>query len=155
MGATIRESTITESHTAQLRVTITNAGPARGIPISTGKCALFNRYSQTSNPQGVWIGLPDEAVYVTQTGPQWIAEPPENGAFPDYGCGLRTYEPDDTLYVDYGIFHDSRTDGYLDAGNYRFVEDDILITPSPSAERDADDVVTFSWGFSIDIENPN
>lgn len=153
--AQMLETAITDSQTARIRVTITNHGPARGIPVSKGRCALFNRYSQTSNPRGVVLGLADDSVYITQTGPQWVAEPPKNGAFPDYGCALRTYEPGESVAVDYGIFHDNRTGDYLDSGTYRFVEDDILITPSPSAERDSESSISFSWGFLINIENPN
>lgn len=149
------ETTIADSQTARVRVTITNHGPARGIPVSRGGCALFNRNSQTSNPRGIWLGLVDEPVYVTKTGTQWVAEPPKNGAFPDYGCALRTYEPGESVAVDYGIFHDYRTGDYLDAGTYWFVEDDILITPNPSAERDSDTSITFRWGFSINIETPD
>lgn len=156
--AQMLETTLTDSQTARIRITITNNGPARGIPVAKEGCALFNRYSQTSFPRGIWLGLADGDTYVSQTGPQWIAEPPENGKFPDYGCALRTYEHGESVSVDYGIFHDDRTGGYLggylDSGTYQFMED-ILITPSPSAPRDADDSITFSWGFSIDIENPN
>lgn len=152
--ASVLDPTVTDSQTARIRVTITNDGPSREISVSTGRCALFNRYSQASTPRGLWLGLADEAIYVTQTGPRWIAEPPDNGAFPDYGCAGRTYEPGESVSVEYAIYDDDRAGGYLESGTYRF-EEDVLITPGPSAKRDADASLTINWGFSLDIENPN
>jgi len=75
----VLKSTITDTHTARIRVTITNDGPAREISVSTGGCSLFNRWSQTSQPRGLWLGFADEPQYVTKQGPQWVADPPRKG----------------------------------------------------------------------------
>lgn len=147
------EPAITDSHTARIRVTVTNTGPARGIPASTGGCALFNRYSQVSDPRGLWLGREPGDPYVTQSGPRWIADPPENGAYPDYGCDRRTYEPGESVSVEYALFHDERTRGYLDPGTYWFVVEDVLI--APVAGSDEGDPSTLNWGFSIRLTDPD
>jgi hypothetical protein len=153
--ATIREPTVTDSHTARIGVAVTNEGPERGLAVSTDRCALFNRYSQTSQPRGIWLGFAEDPVYATRRGPQWIARPPENGAFPDYGCSRRTYAHGESVEVEYALYHDDRTDGYLDAGTYRFAEDGVRITSSASTESGSEAPTTFSWGFSVDVANPN
>lgn len=153
--ATVLEPTITDSQTARIRVTTTNTGSARRISVSTGNCALFNRYSQTSNPRGVWLGRNGGSGHIAETGPRWVADPPDNGAFPDYGCDVRAYESGESVSAEYAIFDDNRTGDYLNEGTYRFARDAILIAPGLSAGKDADASITISWGFSITIENPH
>lgn len=152
--AEVRDPRVTDSGTARVRVTVTNEGPARGLSVSTDRCALFNRYSQSSTPRGVWLAAADDPRYTTRGGPRWVADPPENGAYPDYGCALRTYEPGESVHAEYALYHDGRTDGYLQPGTYRFARDDVLLTPGPSAEADADGSRTFGWAVSIHVADP-
>jgi hypothetical protein len=155
MEATVLDATITDSHTARLQIMVTNTGEKRALSIwPAGNCAVFNRYSQTSQPQGVWLGLADDPAYIAESGPRWIADPPDNGAFGDYGCQLRSYASGEAIHTEYRIFDDTRAGGYLKAGTYRF-ETDVLVTPSVTAERDAETARTFPWGFSLSVDNPN
>jgi hypothetical protein len=145
----VLKSTITDTHTARIRVTITNDGPAREISVSTGGCSLFNRWSQTSQPRGLWLGFADEPQYVTKQGPQWVADPPEKG-FPDYGCAGRTYASGESVHNEYGIYHDGRVGGYLESGTYRFAEE---FTISKSGEQNTGESI--SYAFVLTLENPN
>lgn len=154
--ATMLESTVTDSHTSRIRITLTNKGSARGISVHpTGRCALFHKQSQSSNPRGIWLAPVEGERYVA--GPGWIADPPEDGSFPDYGCSLRAYESEESVDMEYEIHHDNRTSGYMDSGTYRFQET-VFATPGQSNEewdRDADASFTVPWGFSLSIKNPN
>ena len=154
--ATMLEATITESHTARIEITVTNEGPARGINLHpTGGCALFHKSSQSSTPRGLWLAPVEEANYVSGTG--WIANPPEGGFYPDYGCGLRAYDPGASVQNEYEMYHDNRTDGHLQPGEYRFQET-VFVVPGESHEewdRNADAAFTVPWEVSVSLTGPN
>jgi len=147
--ATILESTITDTHPARIRVTITNDGPAREISVSTGRCSLFNRWSQTSHPRGLWLGSADDPQYVTEQGPRWVVDPPEKG-FPDYGCAGRTYGTGESVHNEYTIYHDGRSGGYLESGTYRFEEEFFVSKPE---EQEAGE--SLPYAFVLTLKNPN
>lgn len=154
--ASMLESTITESHTAKIKLTITNHGPPRGISVSsTGGCALFHKSSLSSKPRGIWLSPVGETTYVSET--DWIADPPEGGSYPDYGCGLWEFDSGESVQNEYKLYHDGRTSGYLNPGTYRF-EETIFATPGESHEewdRDAEAAFTVPWGVSVSLKNPN
>ncbi|MDX1747120.1 MAG: hypothetical protein R3324_14375, partial [Halobacteriales archaeon] len=118
--ARLLEATITDEHTARIRITVTNEGPEREIAVSTGGCALLNRYGQSSRPRGVWLARGEDLGYVSENGPEWIAEPPEDGGFPDYGCAVRTFATGESVSVEYAVYDDARAGGYLPRGRYWF-----------------------------------
>lgn len=149
--ASVLKSTITDRHTARIRLTVTNEGPEREIAVSTGKCALLNRYSQSSHPHGVWLAPVEATEFIIETGPKWIAEPPEGGRFPDYGCAGRTYVSGESVSVEYAVYSDARFGGYLPNGRYWF-EREGFFEPIP-AELDIDESI--SYGFVLDVTNPD
>lgn len=151
VGAQVLEPTITDAHTARIRITVTNEGPEREIAVSNGNCALFNRYSQSSRPRGVWLAPADAPGYVTESGPEWIAEPPEDGAFPDYGCAGRTYERGESVSVEYAVYDDERVGGYLPHGRYWF-EREAFFEPIPA---EAGVGASVSYGFVLEVANPD
>lgn len=59
IDAEILEPTITESHTARIRITTTNEGSKRALPVASDGCELFNRAKRGSDePPGLWLHNP-------------------------------------------------------------------------------------------------
>ena len=145
------EATITDEHTARIRLTVANEGPERMIAVSTGGCALFNRYSQSSRPRGVWLTRAEDLGYVSENGPEWVAEPPEDGGFPDYGCAGRTFATGESVSVEYAVYDDVRAGGYLPRGRYWF-EREAFFEPLPAEAGVRESV---SYGFVLEVANPD
>ena len=58
--------------------------------------------------------------------------------------------PGESVATDYAVLHDGRVDGYLPPGEYRF-EEAVSVRPSDAETVDA---VSFTWGFSLAVEDP-
>lgn len=150
---------ITHEQTARLRITTTNDGPERGISIQEPKCDLLDRHKAGSDPPGLWLyppgRTPPENGMAERNGNKWVADlpPEEDRGFGDYGCGVRNYESGESLQNEYLIWDDYQTEGYLEPSTYRWEEPEIEITEPAPHDGDTETLGTFSWGFSVTIED--
>jgi hypothetical protein len=173
IGVEMLQSTVTDEHTAHLRLTATDeTSRKRRIGIGTGKCSLFNREKGESEPSGLWLYTPDEAKRLDRAGNRWTEDVDPNGvdAYADYGCGYRPVVHDEPIINEYLVWDDYREEGYMTPGTYRF-ETSIMVggqapgsnptvignnsttgdDPTTSSESEGE----FTWGFSLAVKNPN
>lgn len=151
--ATMVRPTVTETHPARIRVTVTNEGQARRMTVHGG-CPMFMR-AWASRPFGVLLADARSPSRVVESGPRWIIDPPwEPGTDApggDGGCGAVAYESGQSRRFERVLYDDGRIDGYFDPGTVEFT-DSFLLTPGLDAERYGDGSVTVRWGIELQIE---
>ena len=146
--AIVAVPTVTESHTATVRTTLTNEGPERAIGVSTGACSLFNRRDAVSEPQGLWLDYDLENG--EPTGNAWVQDglPEGQSGFGGYGCPKETYGKGDSLQNEYTLWGDGRADGYMRPGTYRW-ETEVQLWSD--ADTDGAPTSELVWGFSLTV----
>ena len=104
------ETTITASHTAKLRVTMTNEGERRRLSISEDGCSLFNRSGGASEPPGLYLYPPQTAEEneSNEKGNRWTedADPDDPRVWAAYGCLSRKYAADESITNEYVVWDD-------------------------------------------------
>lgn len=149
---------IDRTQTAEIRVSVRNTGPKRGISVVGGAtCDLFDRdAARSDDPPGLWLFRSDRSRELDRKPGRWVQDYPQDRVrgFNGYGCGLKVYSPGETVAHDYEIWDDYRVDGYLLPGTYRWQEEiEIGEEFSEDEAYSYDDVdATVSWGFSISME---
>ena len=169
----LRQSTVTDEHTAHLRLRATDeSSRKRRIGIGTGKCNLFNREKGESEPSGLWLYTPDEAERLDRAGNRWTEDADPNGmdAYAAYGCAYPPTVHDEPIINEYLVWDDFREEGYMTPGTYRFATSITVGGQAPGSnptvignETTTGDTATatvepaseFTWGFSLAVENPN
>lgn len=154
--AELLRSTITGSQTAKIRITTINGESEKQLSISAENCALFNRKSQGSLPEGLWLRPVGERIDSSDEKSKWIARnlPESPGGFGGYGCPQRSFDKGESIHTDYIILHDGRVNGYLEPGQYRF-EEEVEMTEKDSKNRDTATSTSLTWGFSLEITHPD
>lgn len=153
----VLEPAITTAHTARIRLTVTNEGPARSLSVGADNCNLFNRdYAGSDDPAGLWLYQPEQTEYLDRKGEQWVPDRPQSEprAYPMYGCLPRSYESGESVHTEYVVWDDYRVDGYLQPTTYRW-EEEIEIWEERNARDTDQPSATFTWGFSLSIEKAN
>lgn len=150
----VLEPAITAAHTARLRVTTTNEGPARSLSVGPDMCSMFNRSRAGSDdPAGLWLHQPEDSQDADRKGERWVPDRPQSKprSFATYGCLPRTYESAESISTEYAVWDDCRIEGYLQPGTYRW-EEEIQIWDDTDAKDTDSPSATFTWGFSIAVE---
>lgn len=150
----VLEPAITNSHTARIRLTTINEGPARSLSVGPDQCNLFNRNRAGSDdPAGLWLYQPEETEYLERKGERWVPDrpPSQPRSFAAYGCTPRFYESGESVQTEFVVWDDYRVDGYLKPGTYRW-EEDIRIWEDTKARDSDTPSTTFTWGFSLAVE---
>lgn len=154
IGVEVLEPAITAAHTARIRVTTTNEGPARSLSVGPDMCSLFNRNRAGSDdPAGLWLHQPEDSQDADRKGERWVLDRPQSQhrGFPAYGCLPRAYESAESVSTEYEVWDDYRIEGYLQPGTYRW-EEEIQIWDNTDAKDTDSPSATFTWGFSISVE---
>lgn len=150
----VLEPAITAAHTARIRVTTTNEGPARSLSVGPDMCNLFNRNRAGSDdPKGLWLHQPEDSPDAQRKGERWVLDRPQSQprAFATYGCLPRAYESAESVSTAYAVWDDYRIEGYLQPGTYRW-EEEIQIWDDTDAKDTDSPSATFMWGFSMSVE---
>lgn len=148
---TIVQSEYTDERPAEIRITLTNTAQKRRISVGPDMCFLFNRSRGGSDdPPGLWLHGRDEATYINRDGEKWVADksPDQPRGSANYGCGMETYNEEESVSKILQIWDDYRVDGYLTPGVYRW-EEHISIEDGPSSDNNSTESIT--WGFSISL----
>lgn len=139
---------ITDAETARLRITTTNTGSRKRLPVGEDRCVLFGRSKGGSDdPQGLWLHRTEN---IDREENRWVADrsADERRWFLQYACLPRTYEAGESVSNEYFVWDDYQVPGYLKPGRYRW-ETGIGIAPD-----DTDREGPLTWGFSLRIEEP-
>lgn len=150
----VLEPAITAAHTARIRVTTTNEGPARSLSVAPDMCNLFNRNRAGSDdPEGLWLHQPENSPDADRKGERWVLDRPQSKprSYAMYGCLPRAYESAESVSTEYAVWDDYRIEGYLQPGTYRW-EEEIQIWDDTDAKDTDSPSATFTWGFSISVE---
>lgn len=150
------EAAITTAETAALQVTMTNEGQTRGFRAQGGDCKrLFTGSKAGSNdPVGLWLYQPNEAENLDRKEDRWVSDRPQSKtrSFPAAGCSPQEFESEESISTKYEVWHDYQMDGYLQPDTYRW-EQDVEIWDDSEARGTDSPTATFTWGFSLSIEN--
>lgn len=151
IDATLERRTVTDDHTARLRISVTNEGPEREF-VAGGDhyCGLFYKDHQLSEPRGLWLGAVGSPGPISQAGPRWVASPPDNERFGDQGCPSEPLATGKTVMETYDLYDDDRIGDYLDQGTYWF-ESSHLVPASNDEEIEHGPPV---YAFAVSVENP-
>ena len=143
---------VTDSHPAQLEITTTNEGPERALSVGPRWCGLFSRGRGTVEPEGLRLRVPGRFFEgMRRDGNRWQRDPSSPSGFtPAHGCVPTLYEPGESVTNEYELWDDHTVEGYLEPGTYRF-ETELGVRDGPYADETHD---SFTWGFSLTIENP-
>lgn len=155
VGVEVLEPAITAAHTARIRVTTTNEGPARSLSVGPDKCNLFNRdRAGSDDPAGLWLYQSEDSPDANRKGERWVLDrsQSQHRSFATYGCLPRAYESAESVSTEYEVWDDYRIEGYLQPGTYRW-EEEIQIWDDTDAKDTDSPSATFTWGFSISVEN--
>jgi hypothetical protein len=147
------EQTVTETHPAQLQITITNEGPDRALSIGRDRCGLFNRSDGGSDdPAGLWLYRPEEAQDLDREPDRWEQDKSRfsDRSYPAYGCGAFEYGSGESMRTEYEVWNDYAEDGYFEPGTYRW-EREIQLWDDLDAAGTEQPTTTFQWGFSLTV----
>lgn len=153
----VLESAITTAHTARLRVTMTNEGPPRAFRVAGGNCRLFTEsHAGSDKPAGIWLYQPNETKYLDRKGERWVPDRPPSHprSYPASACAPREYKSDESVSTEYEVWDDYQLDGYLKPDTYRWEgEVEIWEETEPRPRGTDSPAATFTWGFSLAVEN--
>lgn len=155
INVAVLESAITTAHTARLRVTMTNEGPRRAFRVAGGYCKLFtDPHAGSNDPAGLWLYQPNETEYLDRRGERWVPDRPPSHprSYPASACSPQEYKAGESLSTEYEVWDDYQVDGYLQPDTYRW-EQEVEIYEDTAARGPDSPTATFTWGFSLSIEN--
>ncbi len=94
---------------------------------------------------------PKAAESIDRKGDTWTPDVPADRprAYAAYGCSPRTYDEGESVAVEYDVWDDYRSKGYMTPGRYRF-ETRVSVAEAGS-DFGGDALAQFAWGFELAV----
>lgn len=134
---------------------MTNEGPKRAFRVAGGYCKLFSEpHAGSNDPSGLWLYQPNETKYLDRKGKRWVPDRPQSHtrSYPASACSPQAYESSESMSTEYEVWHDYQVDGNLQPDSYRW-EQEVEIWEDTDARGTDSPTATFTWGFSLFVEN--
>lgn len=136
---------VTDTETALVRTTVTNTGPKRRVGAAK---PLFARGAGGSvYTFGLWLVTSSRMESITRESDRWIYDPSQS-----YGPSTElppVLAAGESVSHDYFVWDNAQYEGYMPPDTYPFRPSYPIRTAGEDGPRRA------TWGFSLDVSNPD